>query len=653
MTDHPLARPVTRILNEGRRPQLDWEGLRDAVEEARAWTAVLEDRFRGGFPLLVASEGAQALRPPCDEALAAQGAWLDRLSTAIEHQDPEALAGGLADLEAAAGRLAELLTTLRRLQAELPQFSDIPLVNEVLTLGLHLLKGKGDVTGELMARLPRLREFLSYLEGVRTGFAARHPGEPELDQAFRGGLDSLRQAAGGLFLYLQETRDPVDLSNSMTLFDRGIKTVAACFQAMRELEYGTLEYSEDPHLDRLAKAVEALLRGAGTRGEVDLHLAGVVRFQRNLAADLAVLGEQAFMPASLRRDFVPRMIDLLDLMDGELATLHQAGAAPPVLWEAVRRFQALGEEYDRMQGELEEHLARRPDLAESGHWDELVALMQGAYEGSVPDSRLEARIPVLLSLQEALRRRLALESHRQPGEAGTLEAVLEALDAQRGALDTLGEYLEGGDRELLLVAYEQLLPPTLRLLEFKREASAREAASQTSTVLCPWCGTANEPGNARCGRCTRPLPSVALGVTRPSEVLDLYDSRAPGSQSRALAENFQYLLDVCEDAISGVLTPEEARDLLLPFWETVLAAELRAQDTVRPTVAAVGDATLSSYQEELQALLAYLKEILTTLFEALDAHNLGGLSGLRAEFVEVAEGLQRFHQEVEEAAGTS
>lgn len=650
MSDHPLARPLTRILNELRRaPRIDWDSLQEAVEEALAYTDVLETRLTTGFPLLAASAGAQDLRLQFEAALAGQRAVLRQLADVVAKQDLEGLGPVLPQLETAADRVAEVVTALRRLEEAMPQFSDIPLVNEILTLALHQLQGKGDFADDLLQRLPRLREFLTYLEDIRSGFVTRHPEEPELAQAFQAALEALRQSAGGMFIYLQEGRRPADLSNALTLFDRAMNSLGACFLAMRELEYDSLEYSEDPHLDRLRKAIDGLAQGKDTRAEIARHLEGLARFQRNLAADLAVLESRAFMPASLQEESVPRMVELLDRMDVELGHLHEPGAEASALREAAERFQALGEEYDRLQGELEDRLGSRPSLADSGHYDELVALMQGVFEGSVPDARLESKVQVLLALQEALRRRLALEQHRQPADAERIQVMLESLGGQQAALETLLEYLGSGQRGLLLVAYEQLLPPTQRLIEFKREAAAQEAEAGTPTVLCPFCATANEPGASRCSQCARPLPAVALGMARPAEVLDLYDSRVPGAQSAALSENFQYLLDVLDDAVAGILAPEEARDLLLPFWETVLMAEIRAQDMVRPAVAAMGDATLSSYQEELQALLAYLKETMSTLFDVLESHDLGSLSGLRTEVLEVADGLQRFHAEVQEA----
>ncbi len=642
---------MVRVLNEGRRvPLVDWQALRSAVEEALAYSEVLRGRMQAGYPLLAVHEGVADLQIQAEAALTGQQAALSQLAEAVSRQDSSAVAALLPSVEAAAGSLAEVVTRLRRLEQDLPHFSDVPLVNEILTLALNQLQGKADTCQELMNRLPGLRDFIAWLAQVHSGFVARHPQEPELAGSLAQATDSLRHAAGGLFLYLQEGRDPVDLSNALSLLDRAMNSLGACFLAMREVEYEILEFSENPHLDRLAKAIQALQEGCGTREALAGPLSRLVDFHANLAADLTVLEDRAFMSAALRQDYLPRMAELLHQMEAELALLHEPDREPRILDEAVQHFRELGERYDRLQADLEDQLGRRPDLSESSHYDELVALMQGTYEQSVPDAQLESKVVFLLGLQEALRRRLALEVHRQPEEGQRIQALLEALDAQHAGLETLLTYLARGQRELLLVAYDQLVPATLRLVQIKKESVSQEAEASSPPILCPFCGASNQPGSTRCCQCARALPALAMGAQHPAEVLDLYDSRTPGQQApQGLSENFQFVLEVLDGAAAGVLPPEKARELLLPFWETVLAAEVRARDEVRPAVASAGDPLMASFQEELNALVSFLKETTTNLLQALEDGNIGGLSGLRVEVLEAAEGLQRYHAEVQEA----
>lgn len=652
MSEYPLARPMTRILNEARRlPHVDWESFQDAVQEALAYTDVLQNRITAGFPLLAAIPEAQDVQVQFDTAVSSQKAMLGQLAEGASRRDANALGVAMPQMEMAAYRLSEVVFGLKRFEDRMPQFSDIPLVNEILTLALHQLQKKGDFAQDLMQRLPRLREFIAYLESVLSGFAVRHPQRTDLIESFEVAVQGLKQSAGGMFLYLQETHSIVDLSNAVTLFDRSVQWLGAVFHAMREVEYRALEFSEDPVLDRLARAIEGLQAGEDVRDEIARTRAGLVRSHRQLASDLAVLDARAFMPLSVREEYVPKLVDLLNRMDAEMALLHDPTQPPLALAEAVNRYQALGARYDELQGELEDRLAARPDLSESPHYDHLVVLMQGVYEGSIPDANLEAKLGVILALQEGLRRRLALEVRRQPDEAARLQEVLDALEVQRTALAMVEEYLASGERDLLLQAYETLLPPTVKLIEFKREATRVEGESRTPTILCPFCSTPNEPGTARCSQCMRPLPSAALGVAPSTEMLDLYDSGASGGTAQeGLSENFQYLVDVIDDTVSGVIDPSEARDLLASFWETVVAAEMRARDTLRASAMASGDPMVASYQEELQALLAYLREVLGSVFEALDAGDTGSLTALRVQVMDCADSLQRFHAEVQEAS---
>lgn len=650
MSEYPLARPITRILNEGRRPHVDWQSFQDAVEEALAYTDILQNRIMAGFPLLAALPEAQDVQVQFDTAVSSQKAMLGQLADCVARHDLSALATAMPQMEMAAWRLAEVVYGLKRFEDRMPQFSDLPLVNEILTLAMHQLQKKGDFSQDLMQRLPRLREFITYVESVRSGFAVRHPERTELIESFEAAIEGLKQSAGGMFLYLQETHSILDLSNAVTLFDRSVNWLGAVFRAMRDVEYQSLQFSEDPILDRLAQALEALQDGQDVREEIARTRAALVRNHRQMAADLAVLDARAFMPFSVREEFVPKLIELLNRMDVEVALLHDPAQTPLAMAEAVNRYQALGAEYDRLQGQLEDRLAARPDLSDSPHYDHLVALMQGVYEGSVPDAMLEAKVGVLLTLEEGLRRRLALEIRRQPDDAARMHEAMEALDAQRASLAVLQEYLVTGQRDLLLQAYELLIGPTLKLIEYKGEAARVEGESRTPTILCPFCGTANEPGGVRCSQCMRPLPSAALGVAPSTEMLDLYDSGASaGGAPEGLSENFQYLVDVMDDVVSGVVDPHEARELLGSFWDTVVAAEAQTRDSLRASAVASGDPMVASYQEELQALLAYTRETLEGVFQALDAGDTGSLAGLRVEVLNCAESLQRFHAEVQEA----
>ncbi len=651
MSEHSLARPLVRVLNEGRRvPLVDWEALQGAVQEALAYCEVLQGRMRVGFPLLAACPdvGDQQLR--AEAALAGQRAALSRVEAAVSRRDPAAVATLLPSLEAAAGSLAEVVGQLRRLEKDLPRFTDVPLFNEILTLALHQMQDKADTCQELLDRLPGLRSFIARLSGVHAGFVSRHPEEVELAEALGAATDQLRHAAGGFFVYLQEGRDPEDLSNALTLLDRALNSLGACFQAMRQVEFDGLEYSENPHLDRLSKAIQALREGQATRAALVEPLARLEAFHGNLTADLAVLGDRLLMSASLRDEYLPRMGELLQRMAEDLTCLGDPRCSPELLEQSARHLRELGEEYDGLQGTLEEHLSQRPDLSEASHYEELLALMQGAYDQSLPDSRLDAKVVFLFGLQEALCRRLTLEAHRQPEEFQSIQEIMEALDSQRAGLETVQAYLASGQRELLLVAYDQLVPATLRLVQIKKQSASQELQEPETLVLCPFCSASNQPGTARCRQCARALPVLALGSERPAEVLDLYDSRTPGSRpAEGISENFQFVLEVIDDAVAGVLPLEKGRDLLLPFWDTILAAEVRARDEVRTAVVASQDPLMASFHDELNALIAYVKETTGNVLQAMEAGDTGGLVGLRLEVQEAAASLQRYHAEVQEA----
>lgn len=650
MTEHPLARPMTRLVNILRRsPSPDWEALKPALLEAAAYTRTLQARTRNGLPLLAAARGFEDLCTRAETALSEQAGILTGLAEAVQSQDPETLGALVEPLERVAGRVSQTLEGLRETARRMPHFSDVPILDEMITLALNQLKMEKDFSEDLRARLPALRGFLQYLRQVAGRFRDRHPERADLAEGLEEVTGSLEQAAGGVFLYLQEGRDPVDLSQALSLMDRGLLALGRIFQGMREVQHSGLVFSENPVLDRLARSIQALQAGEPGLARMEEDLGELTRFHQGLAREAAILESATFMPLSLRDEFLPGIFELLARMDAELDLLHRRPADPGDLAEAINRYQFLASDLDRIQAGLEERLARLPSLSGAGHFEELAALLHGVYTGSVPDCRLEGKIQALRALQEQFQSQLLQTGARSAEEAEHARQVLAALADQRQALDLAEEYLGSGHRDLLLGSFEALLSPTRALIELKNRPEARSAASsQVST--CPECAGHNPPESSRCGHCARPLPFSSASGSSAS--LDLFDSGArtiPAGDPSSLSGNFRRLVEILEDAGNGRLPAPQAREQIAGFLQTLERAENQMREQVAPLVRNVEDQTLSSYQEELETLVAYLREIVEAVLEALDFENPTVLPEMQARLQEVGEALARFHEEVTRA----
>jgi len=629
MTDHPLARPMTRLINLLQRsPSPDWQALQPALLEAAAYTRTLQARTRIDLPLLAAVPGFEDMRTRCETALSEQGGVLAGLAEAVQNRDPELLDALIDPVVRVAARLSENLERLRQMARRMPHFSDLPILDEMMTLALNQLKAQGDFSADLRERLPALRGFLQYLHQVAGRFRNRHPQRTDLADGLEEVVGSLEQAAGGVFLYLSDSRDLVDLSLALTLMDRGLIRLGRLFQEMREVEHASLVFSENPALDRLARSVQALQAGEPGLAQMEEDLRDLTRFHQSLAREAAILESATFMPLSLRDQTLPPIFELLGQMDIELNLLHQRPADPQAMAEALNRYQALASALDQTQAGLEEHLASLPRLSEAGHFEEFSALLHGVYTGSVPDARLEEKVRTLQGLQQQFRSQLATSKFPDSQHA------LEALDEQARALELAEEYLRTGRRDCLLGSFEALLSPTRRLIELKNQS---EALSQ-------------EPGH-RDG-----IASHDRGGLNPPEFaghLDLYDSGAQAFQDErpsGLSKNFQHLVEILQDVTAGRLSSLQAREQVAEFLQTIDRAEGQMRNQVAPLVLGAADETLSSYQEELEALVAYLREIVESILEALEHENLAVLPEMEARAREIGEALARYHEEVTRAA---
>ncbi|MBM3463150.1 MAG: hypothetical protein FJX76_13690 [Armatimonadetes bacterium] len=445
------------------------------------------------------------------------------------------------------------------MQEMLPRFSDVPLLNEVYTLSLHLLKGLREAAPALALRLRSLVEFAQSLARGAAEFRERNPAETEVISAHDRALEELKQSVGGLNIYLEEGRIQ-DLSNALSLFDRAINQLAACMKAMKMVEYDRLQFSEMPAPDRLYQAIKA--------GQADIRReSGEVRaFYATLDRHVTILESEVWMGAKLKHEAVPALRGYLARVAEALDGVEGGG---PGRMDALKAVREAGEDFDEYQEQLEDLLADRPDISGSAHFHELISMMEGAYAGQIPNHRLQEKVEVISRMQSGLRGRLKLQALHAPQEQATVDRILPLLDLQERGLELVLAFVQTGEREMLQRAYDEIVPATVELVELKLETAPAEEAP-AAMLGCPFCGQSNPPGSARCGQCARPL--AAPGV---SGGLDLYDSGVSEESEAPLSENFAFVVQVIDDVSSGLVGPRDAVELLAPFWDTIHEVDAR------------------------------------------------------------------------------
>lgn len=656
-----VSRAVVHALNVGRRSgggRVSTEELRSALGEASAEGDALGAQVATNLPILARVEGAVEAREAFERAMEEQRTRLESVVRLLDQEEHDLVLHALDTLEEAAQGVTDAVVALRRLHDRVPRLSDVPLINEIYTLSLNAMKGHTEAGEALRARLHGLYEFTRFLERARAQFAVRNPDEKEILAASASALESLRQAAGGFVVYLEEGRT-VDLSHALSLLDGAVGPLGACIKAMKMVEFNLHDFSEHPALQALHDAARALAEGRPLPppppplSEDDRDKDSLVRaledleaFHEAMGRDLKAIDEQAFLGLARKSEAVEKMRHHLEDLAALRAQAWDERHDAEELTTIVERLREVGTAFDDEQRALEEAIAQRPDLSAAGHIHDLAERMRGVWAGHVSDRLLQEKAEMLRNMQGVFRARLQLEHlHASADGQDTtpMASVAAALDQQRAGLELVLAYLENGDRQLLLQAWDHLEPSALDLMEVRAEA---DSVSQETEVTCLFCGATAPSSATRCTRCARVLPTTAL--QSPQSGFQVYEGGgASGADEEEVGANIAFVAQVIDDVTQGRITPTDAAPLVGPFHQTALSVEQRLA-ALQPQVEATQFDALVQSNTQMLSVVSQLRQVTEQLVGELEAGN-DYLEGFRDVVVDLARQLGHLQKEAEAA----
>ncbi|MEW6283010.1 MAG: hypothetical protein AB1758_30635, partial [Candidatus Eremiobacterota bacterium] len=419
-----LPPPITRVLNLALRHEPDPAALMACLPEASRCLEELARRLDRVFPLVAHLEEAAESRSRLEGAIRSFKEALGGLALAISTQ-PSDLLHVTSELDARACSLSEAISRLQAQQeAGVQTFCDVPILNELFNLSFSLLQGKTRGTRALRQRLPDLLGFTRSLDASLGHLAATRPDEKELLAELGAAVEDLKLAAGGFFVFT-ESGQPEDLSNALSLLERSTRRLSPCLEALHMVEDET--FSPELRLEELKAGAD---REAFARAVEQLR-----RDHRLLSQDMERVRE-AFMPFQRRERLLETLSELSLAMQESLAALERPESTPEVLERELQRYRRLYSQVDR--------LVEPPDIGLD--WD-FLALVGGAFEGTVPDVALRESVLRLRMLRESLRR------------SAPDSPAVGYLDGQEQGLSLVVGYLDSGDRDLLCRAADLLAPP--------------------------------------------------------------------------------------------------------------------------------------------------------------------------------------------------
>jgi hypothetical protein len=152
-----------------------------------------------------------------------------------------------------------------------------------------------------------------------------------------------------------------------------------------------------------------------------------------------------------------------------------------------------------------------------------------------------------------------------------------------------------------------------------------------------------------CGKCGRQLPVpgdyaesiLNLQETDDGEALSLDSSGVP------LPENIKFLKKILENTANGLLTFEEADEMIAPFWNQVIFVEEKLKNNVQPVVNTLKDSGLTGSQERFLEIIADFKELLQGVFTAIDNKDETAVGRFAAEVAQTGVELYNLSLEIE------
>ncbi|MBS2037030.1 hypothetical protein JST97_18730 [bacterium] len=203
----------------------------------------LQQRLNWELPLLAGfSEAPQAIEMLV-EPLNALTHWVE------QSPQEEAVIGKIRQCQQALGRISYLFR-------QLPDFVDVTVINELLILA----SPEGGIDPEpVRQRLPFLLSWLRDLEAGWRLFGFLYPHRQSLVGKALLLVEGLKEAAGGIYLYLQG-EDPGALRTSLKRTLKGLMALAPLHETRQLEEVESLRQFSDPCLERGARLLTRLGR---------------------------------------------------------------------------------------------------------------------------------------------------------------------------------------------------------------------------------------------------------------------------------------------------------------------------------------------------------------------------------------------------------
>ncbi len=513
----------------------------------------LKARLAWDLPLLSAFEEGPAVAERVAKTL-------ETLESAIDQTDPESFSIVFTPTQ------EDFLSAMNRagtLREELPIFTDVRIINELLHLGTGQLASRIDVD-PIRQRLPILVDWIERRELDWKTYGQLFHDQQPLALTVLSALHAMRTGMGGIHLFIVG-EDDNGLKEGLDIILKTLKVLAEAEETRLLTESERVEFSPDLRLERL-------WRGADLNNwEISSLPADLVSFYQENIKRAFFLAQKTLMPASLLEE---KMVAAEELQGRFVAGLEallaqqnvpEDQAARPLRAQHLADLETARRELEAQFSDILEIVERNRALEVIPLYSNLVGTMVGILNEVAPDSHLHVLLDTAIksqaSFSETIEHTANSEEDIDPAQQEALERSWEALGQQGPVYELLWEYLQNGDRLPIYEAYEAVSEPFAALAAFATPPESEASDSAPGQVTCPFCRSEVTLDAGKCPECRRMLDINA------AETLSTVTITTEGpTQSSVIAQL---------DQLTVSLKSGEPRDSVSAEWRG-LAARLES-----------------------------------------------------------------------------
>lgn len=445
------------------------------------------------------------------------------------------------------------------LREQLPVFTDVRIVNELLLLATARAEGRVEIE-PIGQRLPLLIDWINRKEVDWRTYARLFPDQEPAKDRVLAALEAMRTGVGALHLYLVG-EEPQGLKDGLDIVLKALERLSEAEETRFHTESERVEFSPDLRLERA-------WRGADISNWEETSLpAELLEFYQETVKRTFALAQQTLMPMSLLEEAA----EVAEALQGRLVTafetlmaqrnIEEGKPARPPRAQALAELDAVRREVDACFEKIAAYVEQNRPLEQVPLYAHVVGTLVGILQETAPDSHLHALVESTDMAQagfvETLERTANSAEGSEPDQREALEKSWAALEQQSGINELLWRYLDDGDRLGLYEAYEALAEPLSALASYAVAEPTEPDEARLTT--CPFCQQEVALESGKCPECRRLVDIEAAQST-------VTITTGQGTSSALVAQL---------DARTSSLKPGEPRDALAGEWRG-LAARLEA-----------------------------------------------------------------------------